>query len=159
MNEIQTGCSGESDSVAHIQTVRRELSKVIAELTRRSVCHDASKLLPDEKELLGRFGPLLDQCEFGTEAHECVAQQAADFFSLHYARNSHHPQHFANGIAGMDLFDLIEMMCDWIASSQRVNGTSVEVGLRYNITRFKIDEQLGSILRNTLLRWPHFTSR
>jgi hypothetical protein len=34
--------------------------------------------------------------------------------------NSHHPEHYGNrGISGMDLFDVVEMMCDWMAAARR----------------------------------------
>jgi len=37
----------------------------------------------------------------------------------HYKNNRHHPEHFNNGIDEMNLVDLIELLCDWKAASER----------------------------------------
>jgi hypothetical protein len=70
----------------------------------------------------------------------------------HYAANSHHPEHYKEGIAGMDLFDLVEMFCDWKASAERNPADGVK--LEYNVRQFDISPQLAAILANTLARWP-----
>ena len=72
---------------------------------------------------------------------------------MHYSRNSHHPEFYGErGIAGMDLFDLVEMLCDWMAAAQR--NPSDGVRLDYNVAAFGIGAQLAEILANTLARWP-----
>ena len=57
----------------------------------------------------------------------------------------------------MDLFDVVEMLCDWIASAARNPGDGVK--LDYNVKLFAIEPQLPSILANTLARWREPTSR
>ena len=52
----------------------------------------------------------------------------------------------------MDLFDLVEMVCDWIAAAERKPNDGVK--LAYNVLLFGIEPQLASILANTLARWP-----
>jgi hypothetical protein len=52
----------------------------------------------------------------------------------------------------MDLFDLVEMFCDWIAAAKRNPADGVK--LAYNVELFGIQDQLASILANTLARWP-----
>jgi hypothetical protein len=65
----------------------------------------------------------------------------------------HHPEHYGDrGISGMDLFDVVEMMCDWIASAAGQPGG--QVNLSQNVKRSGIDTQLESNLANTLDRWP-----
>ncbi len=68
----------------------------------------------------------------------------------HYASNNHHPEFFPNGIEGMSLFSLLEMMCDWKAASERHDTGDVRRSLDLNTTRFGISTQLKSILSNTL---------
>ena len=52
----------------------------------------------------------------------------------------------------MDLFDLVEMFCDWMAAAKRNPADGVK--LAYNVGLFGIQDQLASILANTLARWP-----
>jgi hypothetical protein len=56
------------------------------------------------------------------------------------------------GIAGMDLLDLVEMYCDWRAAGERhADGDFIE-SLKKNGERFKMDPQLVSIFLNTFAR-------
>jgi hypothetical protein len=52
----------------------------------------------------------------------------------------------------MDLFDLVEMVCDWMAAAKRNPQDGVK--LAYNVELFGIQDQLAAILANTLARWP-----
>jgi hypothetical protein len=52
----------------------------------------------------------------------------------------------------MDLFDLVEMVCDWMAAAESYPGS--EVKLAYNVGLFGIEPQLASVIANTLARWP-----
>jgi hypothetical protein len=44
------------------------------------------------------------------------------------------------------------MLCDWIAAAKRNPADGVK--LAYNVELFGIQDQLASILANTLARWP-----
>jgi hypothetical protein len=55
-------------------------------------------------------------------------------------------------VAGMDLFDVVEMLCDWMAAAKRNPADGVK--LDHNVRVFGISPQLASILANTLERWP-----
>lgn len=63
-----------------------------------------------------------------------------------------------SGIYGMDLFDLMEMLCDWKAAGMRHDDGDIMESLRINKERFEIGPQLDAILRNTVERyikpWP-----
>ncbi len=67
----------------------------------------------------------------------------------HYAANSHHPEHFKNGVDDMNLMDLVEMFCDWIAATRRHADGNIFNSIRHNKDRFKLSDQLVSILGNT----------
>jgi hypothetical protein len=58
-----------------------------------------------------------------------------------------------NGIDGMSLVDLIEMLCDWKAATERHDDGCIKASLEHNEERFKIGGQLGMILRNTVERF------
>ena len=69
----------------------------------------------------------------------------------HYAANRHHPEHFANGVDGMNLFDVIEMLMDWKAATERMkDGGNIRRSLTINTGRFHLSPQTAAILRNTI---------
>jgi hypothetical protein len=142
-----------ADILAHIHDVRDRLDLFVAELLRRGAAHDASKLSDAEKPAFDLVTPLLPGVTYGTPEYRTLEERVRPALTHHYQHNSHHPEHYGQrGIAGMDLFDVVEMMCDWIASAARQPGDTMN--LAYNVEKFGIDDQLGSILANTLERWP-----
>jgi hypothetical protein len=54
-----------------------------------------------------------------------------------------------SGIDGMNLIDLIEMICDWKAAGLRHDGGDIFKSIDINKERFGISEQLVQILKNT----------
>ncbi|GAB3899985.1 hypothetical protein GCM10029964_086700 [Kibdelosporangium lantanae] len=68
----------------------------------------------------------------------------------HYAHNRHHPEHFADGVNGMTLVDLVEMLADWKAATERTfpHGDLAD-SLAINRERFGIAPRLMDILANT----------
>jgi len=67
----------------------------------------------------------------------------------HYAHNRHHPEHFPDGINGMTLMDLVEMLADWKAATERHDDGSLARSLGIQQDRFGITHQLAQILTNT----------
>ena len=141
-----------ADTLAHIHAVRNRISVFVAAMLERGRVHDASKLSPEEKPAFDEVIPLLAGVAYGSAEYEALVRRMGPALAHHYQSNSHHPEHHADGIAGMDLFDVVEMICDWIASAGRNPGDGVR--LDYNVKQFAIEPQLASILANTLARWP-----
>lgn len=55
------------------------------------------------------------------------------------------------GPEAMSLFDVIEMLLDWKAATERMkDGGDIRASLIHNITRFNLSPQLVSILSNTI---------
>ena len=143
-----------ADTLAHIKLVRDYLDTFIVEMLHRGARHDASKLTAAEKPAFDLVIPLLTGVAYGSPEYQELVERVKPALEHHYAHNSHHPEHYRErGIAGMDLFDLVEMICDWMASAQRNPEDGVK--LSYNTSLFAIEPQLESILANTLARWPH----
>jgi hypothetical protein len=68
----------------------------------------------------------------------------------HYLHNNHHPEHYSNGIDGMSLLDLVEMLMDWKAASERhQEGMNIVRSIEVSSQRFSVSEQLKRILLNT----------
>ena len=142
-----------ADTLAHIHAVRDNIGLFVAALLERGRVHDASKFSPAEKPAFDAVMPLLPGVAYGSPEYEALVRRMGPALEHHYRNNAHHPEHHADGIAGMDLFDVVEMVCDWIASAARNPGDGVR--LDYNVKQFAIAPQLASILANTLARWPH----
>lgn len=141
-----------AETLRHIHRVRDHLNTVIAVLLERGRVHDASKFSAEEKPVFDAIYPRLRGLAYGSPEHAALAAEARPALLHHYRRNSHHPEHYADGIAGMDLFDLVEMFCDWKAASERNPADGVR--LDHNARIFAIAPQLAAILANTLARWP-----
>jgi hypothetical protein len=52
-------------------------------------------------------------------------------------------------VDGMTLLDLVEMFCDWKAATERHADGSIEKSIQHNKGRFKLTDQLASILENS----------
>ena len=142
-----------AETLRHIAGVQARLDVVVAELLRRGRVHDASKFSPDEKPAFDAALAGVRGLAYGSPAYNAVVVQVQPTLDLHCTRNSHHPQFYgAAGIAGMDLFDLVEMLCDWMAAAQRNPADGVRLDI--NVAAFGIAPQLAAILANTLARWP-----
>jgi hypothetical protein len=123
----------------------------------RAAAHDASKFSDAEKPAFDIALGKLGTAPYGSPEFDAIVAEMGPALAHHYAHNSHHPEHYGEaGIAGMDLFDVIEMLCDWMAAAERVPGQDVD--LAHNTRLFGITPQLAAILANTVARWPRPTA-
>lgn len=146
--------SGPITTHKHIARVRELLGAFAIEMILRGDRHDASKFDPVEMNMIQSWEDMIERngpAEFGSGEYERRLSMIAPMLEHHHANNSHHPEHFANGIAGMDLADLVEMFCDWKAASERNGSTTFDVELA--IEKYGVEPQLASILRNTAERY------
>lgn len=131
----------------------RELMLVcIKNLADRASVHDKSKLMSPEKELFDEFTPKLKGTTYGSDEYYEYLKQLKPALDHHYANNSHHPEHYDNGIDGMDLFDVMEMLMDWKAASERHDDGDIYKSIEINAKRFELSEQVTNILYNTAKR-------
>jgi hypothetical protein len=139
------------DTEEHIYKVARYLFKMIDLLRGRAAGHDASKLEEPELSMFAYYGPKLKEMTFGSDEYKAaLAEMKEQALDHHYARNSHHPEHTDRGIEGMNLIDVLEMLCDWKAATLRMKDGDLNKSIDYNVSRFGIDPQLEAILRNTV---------
>jgi hypothetical protein len=142
-----------AETLAHIHRVRNHIDTFVTEMLARGRNHDASKLEEPEKSTFDHVVPMLAELAYGSPEYEAIVERERPALEHHYRRNSHHPEHYgAVGVAGMDLFDLVEMVCDWMAAAERKPDDGVK--LAYNVELFRIEPQLASVIANTLDRWP-----
>jgi hypothetical protein len=119
-------------------------------LEDRGFLHDQSKLGPQEKPLFDSVTGKLKGLTYGSEEYKTSLKDLGPALAHHYAHNSHHPEHYPNGVDGMSLLDVIEMLCDWKAAGERHADGSMARSLAINRTRFQISDQLYAILENTV---------
>jgi hypothetical protein len=110
----------------HRDFVRLALLYVVQDIERRSLVHDASKMLDDEFSGFSRINAI-------ARVKASMRQERA-VIDLHFSRNSHHPERprmmgesaetqrglpddatywAAHTDARMTFLDVIEMVCDW----------------------------------------------
>lgn len=133
----------------HIETVRKYIRFMIDKIDMRGVKHDASKLESPEVEAFAEVTPKLASTTYGSEEYNSFLEKLKPALEHHYAANRHHPQHFVNGVNDMTLIDIIEMFCDWKASTFRQNDGNLLKSIETNAERFNFDGQLKQILINT----------
>jgi hypothetical protein len=134
----------------HIQAVQWHLMRLIADLQRRLLTHDRSKLTSPEVEAFDEFTPKLVASTYGSEEYKGYLAAMRPALEHHYAANSHHPEHYADGIRGMNLMDLVEMLCDWKAATLRHADGDIGRSIELNQQRFGYTDELKQILLNTL---------
>ena len=133
----------------HIEAVRKYIRFMIDKIDMRGVKHDASKLESPEVEVFAEFTPKLNSSGFGSDEYYANLESMKSALDHHYAANRHHPEHFVNGINDMTLIDVLEMFCDWKASTLRHNDGNLLKSIDTNAERFHMDGQLKQILINT----------
>jgi hypothetical protein len=144
-----------NDTLDHINKVRANLNQAMTNLLHRAEVHDQSKLEEPEKGVFDRYTPKLKNSTYGSDEYKGFLDAMEPALDHHYAENSHHPEHYPNGIDGMSLLDLLEMLADWKAATQRHADGDMNRSLQINEKRFNISPQLQSILTNTVkeMRW------
>jgi hypothetical protein len=147
LTEPQQACN--FITMRHIEGVRNYINRVITNLLGRAERHDQSKLESPEVEVFTEYTPKLAACTFGSEEYNTFKKEMGVALEHHYARNSHHPEHHKNGINDMTLLDLIEMLVDWKAASERHNNGNILKSIEHNGQRFEMSPQLIRIFENT----------
>ncbi len=139
------------DTAAHRAKVMVLMLKLTNILISTSYKHDLSKDEEPEVSEYPKHISALKSVEYQSPEYRAITNGPMhDIIQVHYSKNRHHPQHFPNGVAGMNLIDVMEMLCDWVAASSRNPNGSPENSLMLNVERFNITPELESILRNTL---------
>jgi hypothetical protein len=139
------------DLIKHRALVAEHILTIIADLNNRAVHHDDSKFSAEEYDAYEEAFPNLQKYAYGSEEFRAELRKIKPAIEHHYQANRHHPEYFGNeGIAGMNLLDLVEMVCDWVAASQRKEGTDILKGMIINQKRFDISDQLFCIIMNTV---------
>lgn len=139
-----------AETLKHIRLVNQFLTEFSIELLKRGQLHDQSKLESPEKELFDEMTPILEKVEYNSPEYKESLEKLKPALNHHYEVNSHHPQYYPNGIDDMNLFDIVEMYCDWRAAVLRTKNGDIEKSIEINKDRFNMSPQLVKIFKNTL---------
>lgn len=146
-----------ADTLHHIFEVQSRLRMVAMKLLERGEVHDQSKLVDPEKSVFDECTPRLRAMTYGSEEYNACLSEMKVGLDHHYAHNSHHPEHYPeNGIRGMSLLDIIEMLCDWKAATMRHADGDLRRSIEINQKRFGYTDEMKQILTNTADRLGFF---
>jgi hypothetical protein len=140
------------ETVDHVTAVMGGMMEAIENLQRRMEAHDASKF--EEPEMSGFMAMTADarlqDLVYDSEEYRAVLREHQPTIQHHYAMNDHHPEHYGDaGINGMSLLAMIEMLCDWKASTGRMKDGDLVRSIEQNQKRFFYSEEVKNLILNT----------
>ena len=142
------------ETVAHVRRVGNLMLDAAQSIQRRAMIHDDSKFSPDEFESFAQETPTLRGLTYGSDEYKAALERIKPALGHHYRRNRHHPEHHpespeCRGIQRMDLIDLIEMLADWKAATERHADGSLPRSIVQNAARFGYDDRFACLLAKT----------
>ncbi len=142
-----------TETLKHINEVRKNLFKFVLEFDKRAQLHDLSKLESPELEIFAENTDKLALTPYGGEEYQKLLETVKPAIQHHYSKNRHHPEFHKNGIEDMDLIDLSEMLADWIAATQRNKNGNIRKSIEINAKKHNMSPQLQKIFENTVSRY------
>lgn len=116
-------------------------------LEYRAKIHDESKLHEPEKAIFDEYTPKLKIHDVTSDEYKEALKGMGEGLQHHYKANPHHPEFHPHGIDDMTIWDLTEMLADWMAACSVKNQP---MNMDYLQDRFKVSPQLRKIIENTL---------
>ncbi len=123
-------------TTVHKYWVAYYIFKLVVPLVHRAIIHDLSKYKWDEAKLFAEVVFDLRSTTYGTDEYRELLRRIKPSIEKHYARNSHHPEHYEAGLLGMQGLDLIEMVADWSAAVKRHADGDLQSSIEKNGGRF-----------------------
>lgn len=141
----------EQETREHIATVRMWMDAVQLNLLHRMEKHDRSKLEEPERSGFQAMtnDARLKDLTYGSPEYKAVLAQHQPTLQHHYAHNDHHPEFWPNGVKDMSLLSVLEMLCDWKASTSRMKDGDLSRSIEINADRFGYGEEFKALLLNT----------
>jgi hypothetical protein len=136
----------------HRDRVAKYLIQFAQELQNRSLVHDDSKFGPEEFPIYASMFDEFAKHPFGTPGYEAAKEAIKVAVDKHHSLNRHHPEHHVDTVRGMDLVDLLEMLCDWKAATMnhpKAPGNMIR-SLDHAVKKYNISPELATVLMNTI---------
>jgi hypothetical protein len=138
------------DTMRHIEKVRNYLNRMIVEILNRASKHDQTKLEQPEVGVFTEYTAKLATTTYGSAEYDGYKKAMKPALDHHYANNRHHPEHHKDGVNDMNIIDLLEMLVDWKAASERHNDGNIRKSIEINGKRFDMSPQLIRIFENSV---------
>lgn len=138
------------ETLKHSRRVADLMNTMFNDAISRSQRHDHSKMVPPEKEYFDVATPRLANIVYGSEEYKQSLRDLKPGLDHHYWENRHHPEHFKNGVDDMNLVDIMEMLADWKAASERSKSDGTRFDPANLAERFGLSEQLVKLMQNTV---------
>lgn len=140
------------ETVAHVRRVGCLMLQAISGLQNRAVVHDDSKFSAEEFEAFARETPGLKALTYGSPEYKDALERLGPALRHHYDHNRHHPEYFGpEATDGMNLLDLIEMLADWKAATERHADGSLARSIVGNAKRFGYPPVLMHLLARSAI--------
>lgn len=138
------------ETLRHKVWVARYMFGFAFRLMWRAVIHDTSKFSCAEAPTFARATPRRKYLTYGSPEYMENLERLDSALEHHYRHNSHHPEHYNEGVQGMDLLDVVEMLCDWRAAAKMHPDSEIEKSIDINRERFNLSADLLQVLQNTV---------
>ena len=138
-----------AETYKHVKKVNHNLNLFITDLIKRGENHDNSKFEEPELTIFAENTHKLGVTTYGTEEYKKLLEEVKPAIQNHYSKNRHHPEHWPNGIEDMTFIDLIEMLADWKAATERNKDGNIRKSIEINAIKYNMTPQLRKIFENT----------
>ena len=142
--------SAKVETQKHIHLVGAFIHQFVNDLLYRADMHDHSKLQEPEAEIFEVMTERLKGSTYGSSEYTAMLAEMKPALDHHYANNRHHPEFHKDGVKGMSLLDLVEMLLDWKAATLRHADGDIRKSIEINHKRFGFSEETKTILLNTV---------
>ena len=147
------------ETLEHKARVEYYIQQITTELDLRGKLHDESKLYEPEKSILDKMSLNLSKVKYGSKEYEAQREKPEfqKYLNHHYKNNRHHIEYHKKGVEDMNLIDLIEMLADWQASTERTMNGDLKKSIKYNQEKHGYPDIIQQILLNTVeyLKWEN----
>lgn len=136
----------------HRQRVFQIMSRLSHEMILRGNKHDESKFESEELPYYINTIDIFEKNHFDSEGYYKAKESLGPALEHHYKHNRHHPEHFNNGIEGMNLVDILELLADWKSATLNRPNHRGDILESVDILskKYGICDQLKTLLINTL---------
>ncbi|MHA1469024.1 MAG: DUF5662 family protein [Candidatus Asgardarchaeia archaeon] len=117
-------------------------------LFKRGLVHDLDKFFWAEAKYFAKVAFKLKTITYGTDEYREMLKCIKPCITLHYSKNSHHPEYYKDGYQGLSHLDKLEMTADWIAATKRHTDGNIFASLEKNQDRFSYNDKEKEFLKS-----------
>lgn len=153
------------ETLKHVRRVGNLMLDVVERMQRRAMSHDDSKFSEVEFPSFAEETPKLREMTYGSDEYKEALKRLGPALESHYYHNRHHPEYWAmddigsrvyedqvksgQAIESMNLIDLIEMLADWKAATERHEDGDLRKSIEHNAQRFGYSDHTKHLLLST----------